>query len=1269
VLRGFLHTSCYDTRAQSHSQHPTAATATGGRQVMSLHRLSAGAGYQYLLRHTACGDVERDPSTPLTAYYTDDGYPPGRWLGTGLAGLGTGTELAPGAVVTEEAMAAVYGAGRDPITEAPLGRAYPTYRTATERIAARTAGLPPELDDHGRAESVAQIVKVETERRMPGAVAGFDLTFTAPKSASVLWALSDPKTQAAVVAAHRAAVDEALAFVEDRALFTRIGARSCAQVPTRGLVAAAFDHWDTRNADPNLHTHVVIANKVQGLDGRWRSVDSRALHHAVVAVSEIYDDLLADHLARDLPVTWSWRPRGPRRTPAFEVDGVEDNLLAEFSTRSSHIDAAMQETVTDFHATHGRGPNRVEVLRLRQRITRTTRPAKTTHPLAQLLRTWRDRATGLTGRTPEQLTDDALTARRRGRTAPRALHAGDVSEAVVSRMAAETIERVMARRSTWTRWNLLAETARTTRGLRLSGPAERHALHDRIVDRALASCVSLDPAELFTVPDAYRRPDGSSTFRRPGEEAFTHPRVLDAEQRLLDAHTDTTAPTALEDTARRIATSPHPARHGATPVKLAPDQVDAVVSIATSGRRLDVLVGPAGTGKTTTLRTLRTTWETAHGRGSVIGLAPSATAAQELGAALQINCENTAKWLYETTGQGAQRRTTTLNGLTERRVEANTRGDADAVRRIDAAAVALRREQAAWTLRSGHLVIVDEASLAGTFALDALAAQASSAGAKLLLVGDHQQLSAVDAGGAFGLLAESGAASELRSLWRFRNRWEANATRLLRAADPSVIDDYSSHGRISSGEADAMLESAYVGWQSDEQSGQSAILLAADGHTVHALNTRAHDDRVTAGLVAPNGVQTAEGVTVAIGDRVVTRKNDRRIPAADGGHVRNGALWDVTATHPDGSLTLAPIGASGTKGNKDEPRVETRLPGRYVAEHVELGYATTIHRAQGLTFEHAHLLTSPGMTREALYVGMTRGRSSNRAYVCTDAVDPMCDQLPDPGTVTSGPQVLQRILATDGAELSASQTLRHRQEAATSLATLQPIRATLIADADARRWQRLLPHCSLTPDHVSAIVTSPAAGALFAALRAGEQRGHRMTRVLASLVRARPLDNPTDPVEDIAAVLHERVTRWLDSDAALSAEADGIGHQGDSTVGIVPGATAIAPDDPASAALGELDSLIRARLKAITSEAVQTRPEWMRPLGEHPARQSENALWLDSVALVASYRDLNQIRSTAPFGVDPDRDQREQQHRRIAAHTGTTVHRVAVSTNESTLTR
>ena len=145
------------------------------------------------------------------------------------------------------------------------------------------------------------------------------------------------------------------------------------------MVSAAFDHWNTRTADPNLHTHGALANKVQGEDRRWRSVDSRALHHAVVSVSEIYDNLVADHLARELPVAWIWRPRGARRTPAFEINGIGDNLLAAFSTRAAHIDAALQQAFADFATTHERGPNRVEVLRLRQQVTRATRPAKNAH--------------------------------------------------------------------------------------------------------------------------------------------------------------------------------------------------------------------------------------------------------------------------------------------------------------------------------------------------------------------------------------------------------------------------------------------------------------------------------------------------------------------------------------------------------------------------------------------------------------------------------------------------------------------------------------------------------------------------------------------------------------------------------------------------------------------------------------------------------------------------------------------------------------------------
>lgn len=1158
---------------------------------MSLHRLSAGAGYRYLLRHTACGDVERDPATPLTAYYTDAGYPPGRWLGAGLAGLGDGTGIRPGTAVSEDAMSAVFGAGRDPVTGETLGRGYPTFRTLAQRITDRCATLPDSLDSEARASAVARITEIEAARQTRVAVAGFDLTFTAPKSASVLWALADPKIQAAVVAAHRAAVDEALALVEDRALFTRVGQRSCAQVPTRGMIAAAFDHWDTRTGDPNLHTHVVIANKVQGPDGGWRSVDSRALHHAVVAVSEVYDNLLADHLARDLPVSWSWRPRGPRRTPAFEVDGVGDELLTEFSTRSASIGAALQDAVVDFHATHGRGPRRVENLQLRQRVTRATRPEKTAHPLIELLRSWRDRAARLTGRTPAQLTDAALGGSRRGRVARRGLRAGDLSEQVVARLAGETLDAVMARRSTWTRWNLLAETARTTRGLRLATPDERHALHDRVIDAALATCVALDPGEVFTVPAGYRRPDGTSVFARPGEDAFTHQRILDAEHRLLQAITDLGAPTTVETTAGGIATTPQVARHpGGAPVRLAGDQVDAIISIATSGRRLEVLVGPAGTGKTTTLRALRSAWETTYGRGSVIGLAPSATAAHELADALHIGCENTAKWLHETAGSGALTRTAILGGLSTRRERALAAGDMAALRAMGEATLALEREQSLWSLRPGQLLIVDEASLAGTFTLDTLTAQATAAGAKVLLVGDHRQLSAVDAGGAFGLLAEHGDARELWSLWRFRHRWEAGASRLLRHGHPNVVDTYATHDRIHAGEADTMVEAAYQAWQRHTQTGQSAVLLATDAHTVDALNARAHDDLVATGHVAPEGIPAAGGVTVAVGDTVLTRRNNRRLHVPGGGHVRNGARWTVTATHPDGALNLAPAVPGTPHLPVSEPRPVITVPADYVADHVELGYATTIHRAQGVTVDHAHVLATPGMTREALYVAMTRGRDTNHAYVATDAVDPDCGQLPDPAGTPGPREILSRILATTGGELSATQTLAQRQADAASAARLAPIRTTLIADQQAREQGQ---HAS--SDHADGLSTSTDA----------EPAGQ--------LVTASTTDGPHGPAAERR--LERDIRDWAEDGRPVQDAAE-----------IRPQEST----DSVANAIREIDDLLGDRLSSSATTDFASRPSWMPPWQGPRADPSDRQPWGADLALLDRYHGLTRASAVEP---------------------------------------
>lgn len=266
----------------------------GGLVTVSMRVMSAGDGYKYLLRTVAAADGDRTLSTPLTRYYVEAGTPPGQWLGSGVASLGKG-QLAVGDRVSEAQLQLVMGMGRDPITGDALGLAFPAYKSVPERIEARIADLDPSLSPGAKGEAVARIEAEEAERGKRRAVAGFDFTFSIPKSASALWAVADAGTQALIGEAHHAAVAEVVAFMEREVAATRSGATAgdgaVAQVDVTGLVATAFDHFDSRAGDPHLHTHVVISNKVQtAFDGKWRSLDGRPMHAAVVALSELHDE-------------------------------------------------------------------------------------------------------------------------------------------------------------------------------------------------------------------------------------------------------------------------------------------------------------------------------------------------------------------------------------------------------------------------------------------------------------------------------------------------------------------------------------------------------------------------------------------------------------------------------------------------------------------------------------------------------------------------------------------------------------------------------------------------------------------------------------------------------------------------------------------------------------------------------------------------------------------------------------------------------------------
>lgn len=705
------------------------------------------------------------------------------------------------------------------------------------------------------------------------------------------------------------------------------------------------------------------------------------MHAAVVTVSELYDALLADELTRRLPVEWSVRDRGPRRNPAFEVDGIGEDLLRHFSTRAEAIHCAEQEWLAEFQTTHGRAPTRVETTRARQHLTRATRPPKIVRPLAELLADCANRARALTGLEPRDLAARALAG-----AYGRPLHAHDVGPEVRAAMVAQVLDDVSTRRSVWTTWNLGAASVRASKLLRMATPAERRALLNAITTDAAAACVHLDD-------------NRDPTTRRVGESLFTSTELLGAEKVLLDAAETIGAPHRPAEMLGviQLRTEHH---LGA----LAPDQRAAAEAVITSGRLLDVLVGPAGSGKTTTLAALTSFWR--HGIGTVVGLAPSATAARALAESLGVPCETTAKWLHESTGDGATARALRYADAVTRKASRDYREQ----RAANEEHWRLRAEQDQWRFSPGQLVIVDEASLADTRTLAAIVEQARAATAKVLLVGDHLQRGSVDAGGAFGLLARRGPTAELTSLWRFARPWEARASLELRRAHPEALDAYEAHGAITAGGHDAMLDAAIDAVTTASERGRVAVLQAVDNRTVRELNARIRADCITTGRVAQTGVSLHDGLTAGVGDRIVTRRNHRRLATADG-FVRNGALWDVTAVLPDGSLRARPA-------NHAEATA-VRLPGEYIAEHVELGYATTIARTQGMTVDETHTIATPGMGREDLYVAMSRGRHTNRAYVVVDQDDPEC--LPGHAP-SSGRAVLEQILATSHAEPSATET-------------------------------------------------------------------------------------------------------------------------------------------------------------------------------------------------------------------------------------------------------
>lgn len=1131
--------------------------------TMSIARLSAQSGLKYLFKTTMMDDVSPTPPD-ATSYYMKAGTPQGRWLGSGLPGISRTT----GDAVTETDAKAIFDSATHPHTGAPLGR------------------------PHGQP-TVVETKNGQTDVRR--AVAGFDLTFSVPKSVSVLWALSPRSLQDQILQTHHDAINATLDWLEELVIHTRAGRNGVAHVGTRGAIAAAFDHWESRSGDPQLHTHVVIANRVQRItDGAWVTLDSRALYKAAVAASEHYNGLLFDALRRDLGTDTGIRnPPANAHNPSVQLTGIDEALIHEFSNRSRLIDQETDRLVAAWTYSHGTPPSSTTTIKLRQQATLSTRTAKPNAiaPLHQLSAQWRERASSK-GFEPQLVLAATI---RRSRTTP--FRSCDFTADWVNAVASLTRERVAAKRATWNRWNLLAETERVCAAIRCRTPQDRNALIDAVATAAEAQSVPLHEYRYSVPADA--QPDlclgGKSIFDFLGARLYTDAGTLACEETVMEARNDDGGPAVRATVAMGVLAS---YRHHRT-FGLHSDQRAASSEVLLSGNRLDAIVGPAGTGKTTTLGAIIAVWEEQFGAGSVIGLAPAAASAEVLGRELSMVTENVAKWLYESVGQGAIHRA-------ERFFAVEGRLDSIVVPNIRLAQEATRlvAEQTRWRFRPNQLVIVDEASMVSTVQLAGLVQQARDVGAKVLLVGDPGQLDAVDAGGVLGWLDRRGKAVRLSTIWRFENAWEREASLKLRARDFAAITDYDRHQRIRHGTYLDMVDQAYLDWQCDMRAGKSSILIAADNDTVGMLNERAQADRVIQGLVdAEHTTVLSDGLRAGCGDTVIARRNDRTVADSNGDFIRNGTVLDVVRVgRRDGTLVAVRRDTGATVSLRRD----------YVESSVELGYATTAHRSQGITVDAGHtVLTQGGLTRELLYVSMTRGRGRNYAYVSEN--DPADHEPLDPSFQNSWQEILCEVLAAEGAERTANEVRDSEQLRADSLERLSAEYDYLAQIAAGEDLIEFLG--SLAPSRLEGLQQSQSWGPTVAAWR----QSAGISRPGAQRIVAKALEGSAS-AKDVTSVIHSRLLRFV-SEMPVN----------ESPFMSDP----VHTDRPDLAdMINQVSERIRRRATRVTATALIHDTEWKRNLMQDLSPQDDMP---SVIGRVAVYRDRWGIGdSPLPLGPVPD---------------------------------
>jgi hypothetical protein len=1216
--------------------------------VAGIITLSPGhdASYPWRQIGTAAepGQTARKPTDYYLSPAEKGGEPPGQWRGGGLAELG----FRDGQLIDRAAFERLYGQFLDPRDSsgrARLGRQPQRFRSADE-IYAILAALEPEATAERRAELLTE---ARSQVRTP--VQYFDATFSVSKSITLLHAsalaraarAADQGDAEAAAYWQQAAADiwtaiqagnaAALDYLQREAGYTRSGyhGRQAGGITAgrwedaHGFVVGSFAQHTSRDGDPQLHIHNLILNRVvRERDGDWRTLDSRALYEHRGAAAAVAAHVTESALSRALGTGWTRRADGHGR----EVTGVSQRLMAMFSSRRQTIGELTARLAAEFRSQHGYAPDARALGKLRQWANHASRAAKVGEPLdvAAEARRWAAQArAGEAGALEPVL---AAVSGRRGPDSAAPEPPAGLSAEQERELMALALARVQEARPTWRKADLIRHLGELLpEDVACVTGAEAAQLLPRLADQVLAGgagqeVLSLEAPEWPRVPDTLRRADGRSMYQPHGATRYATLAQLTLEERLTVQAQELGAPRVVPELAARLLGADqahleaqlHPAAQPAADAQptgsgLRLDQAAAAYLAVTSDRRAEILVGPAGSGKTRAAGQVARLWRAA-GLGEVHGLTTSQAARNVLhGAGVRL-ADNTTMFLRRLAAQGPD------------------------------------------MVKPGTLLLLDEASMMSMSDLAAIMSLAAARGCRVLITGDHEQLAAVQGGGGMMMLARQLGYVQLSEPVRFRQEWERDATLRLRAGDASVLAVYDEQGRLRGGDTEEATDLACQGWLADYLAGKDALLLARTEEQARELSRRVRDDLLHYGVVEDGPqIWLRAGAVASTGDLITARRNNRRITAGEPGRWLTNR--DVLRMEGTMGRSVMVRRLAGRDQHTGQPVWSLRfeVPRAYLLRHGDLGYATTIYAAQGRTVDAGHLLVDGTGDRQGLYVGMSRGREANFAYCVTGprAADPASGSTPAPELGRARRSALQRagvaprerpsaqpkegeeprhpvsvlteVLGRDGAVLSATETLHSELSDADHLGVLSSIWYDLSHREQAARFEQLL-RASLALSDAESALADPASTWLWRTLREAEAAGMDTGDVLRSAIGMRSLDG----AEHIARVIDARIRRMT---AHAVPQARWPWEQQ------IPKTA----DPEISRFLAGLAQAMRDRVTRIGEHVAQTRPAWaIRALGEPPEDLAHLAEWTGRAAQLGAYREIYAYESpTDAIGPEPGR--------------------------------